>query len=119
MLVKIFGWMWVVAGILFLWKPQLLKNRLQKKSLKRLRKYTFLLAIFLGLLLIGVARNFHSLLAKIIMVLGIIGVFKGIFLLKAKTADKLIQWSAARPLIFFRMGACLYILIGVIILALH
>lgn len=119
MLIKFFGWFWIVAGILFLCKPLLLKNRLQKKSLKKIRKYLFLLAVLLGSLLIAVSRNFQGFSAKIVMFLGIVGIFKGFFLLKGKIADKMIQWFIAQPLIFFRMGACLYIIVGITILKLH
>jgi len=32
MFIKILGYFWLAAGILFLLKPQMLKNRLQKKG---------------------------------------------------------------------------------------
>lgn len=118
MLLKIFGWFWIVAGLIFLLKPQILKNRLQKKGLKKLRKYFFALSLVLGGLLISVGLRFHGLLAKIIMIIGIIAIFKALFLLKAKAADRLMDWSASQPLILFRIGACFWILTGVIILML-
>ena len=118
MFVKILGYIWLVVGILFLLKPQILKNRLQKKGLKKLRKYFVLLALILGALLISIGFKFQGILAKIVMILGILGIFEGIFLLKAKASDKIIEWFAAKPLIYFRLGACFYIAIGIILLTL-
>jgi len=118
MLLKIFGWFWIVAGVIFLLKPQILKNRLQKKGLRKLRKYFFALAIILGGLLISVGFRFQGLLAKIVMIIGIIAIFKAVMLLKAKTAEKLMDWSGSQPLIFFRIGACFWIFTGVVLLLL-
>ena len=117
MLAKILGYIFVLAGILFLLKPQILKNKLQKKGLRKLRKYMFFLLVFLGVAFIGVARNFHGLWAIVFTILGIIGIFKGIFFLKAKAADKLITWLAAQPLNLFRIGGCAYIILGIILLS--
>lgn len=119
MFVKIFGYIWLAFGILFLLRPQILKNRLQKKGLKRVRKYFVLLALALGGLLISVGFKFQGTLAKILMIFGILSAFKGLFFLNAKTSDKIVEWSAALPIIYFRIGACVYIAIGVILLTLR
>lgn len=119
MITKILGYLWIIAGVFFVLKPQILKNSIQRKSLKKLRKYFIFIAVLLGALLISVGWKLQGFLAKMIIVLGIISIFKGVFLLKAKVADKMIEWFAAKPLIFFRTGACFYILIGVIILLLR
>lgn len=119
MLIRLFGWFWIITGLLFLLKPQMLRSRLQKKSVKKLKKILFLIVLFLSLLLISVAWKSEGLLSKVVMVLGIIGIFKGFFLLKAKAADKILAWYTNQPLIFFRFGACLQIAIGIMILGLH
>lgn len=108
-----------MAGILFLLRPEMLKKSLKRESLKKVKKILFLIVLVVSFLLIGVAWNSKGPLSKIVMVLGIIGVFKGFFLLKAKAADKIIEWFTNQPLIFFRLGASLYILIGIMILGLQ
>ncbi|NQT90904.1 MAG: hypothetical protein HQ558_06595 [Candidatus Omnitrophica bacterium] len=118
-MLKIIGYLWIMAGILFLAKPQILKNSLQRKSLKKLRKYFVLLSFFLGGLLISIGWKFHGIMAKVVLIVGIISVFKGAFLIKGKVADRTVEWFAPKPLIYFRIGACFYILLGVIILLLH
>lgn len=116
MLIKILGYFWVVIGVLFLIWPQLFRGRLQKKGLRRLRKYFFLIAIILGATLISATWNLKGFLPKLIMFIGIIAIIKGIFLLKSKLAEKWIGWFSEKPLIYFRLGACCYILLGLLIL---
>ena len=73
-------------------------------------------AIFLGILFISAAFKSSGFLSKILMVLGIISIFKGFFFLKAKFAERIITWIAGQPPVFFRFAASVYILIGLIIL---
>jgi len=119
MLIKILGWFWLITGIIFLLFPGMLKKRLQKKSIKRVRKFLFLIVISLSFLLIGAAWKSQGALSKLVMVLGILGLFKGFFLLKAKAADKIIEWFINKPIVFFRIWAAAQVLIGFIILKLH
>ena len=118
MLIKLLGWFWIITGTLFFLRPEMLRKRLQKKTLNKLKKYLFLIVITLSLFLIGAAWKSEGLLSKIVMVLGIIGILKGFFLLKAKAAEKILEWFIKQPLTFFRFGASLQIIIGIIILRL-
>lgn len=90
MLISIFGWLWIIAGTIFMLKPQMMRNRLQKKGMKKLRKYFFLLSIILGGLLISAGWHYEGILAKLIVVVGIIAIIKGLILIKAKAADKMV-----------------------------
>jgi len=73
----------------------------------------------LGALLISIGFKFQGLPAKIVMILGMLGVFKAVFLLKGKASERIVRWFAAKPLIYFRIGACFHIAIGVILLTLR
>lgn len=116
MIVKFLGWVWLIFAILFFLKPQWLKAKLQKKTLKTLKKYLFILAIFLGLWLIVAAFKIDAAWSKLFMALGIIAIIKGIFFLKAKAADKILEWFAAKPRGFYRIIAAIHIIIAIIIL---
>ena len=116
MLANIIGWIFIILGVLFLIKPELLRKKLQKKGVKKLKKNLFFMAIVMSLMLITTSFKMSGVWAKIIAILGIIGVFKAIFLLKAKAAEKMIEWSAKQPVNVFRVGGLAYIFIGIIIL---
>ncbi|RKY30406.1 MAG: hypothetical protein DRP74_07090 [Candidatus Omnitrophota bacterium] len=119
MLLKLLGWFWITSGVIFLIKPEMLRKRLQKKSVKKLKKILFAVVLAFSFLLIAASLRSEGILAKVIMLIGIIGIFKGFFLLKAKSSDKIIEWYANQSLIFFRVSACLQVVIGVLILVLR
>jgi uncharacterized membrane protein len=116
MLVKIFAQVWIIFGVLILIWPQLLRKRLQKKSFKKVKRFLFFLTLILGLALISASFKMQGSGAKIIAIIGLIGLVKAFLFLKAKAADKLIAWAANRPLGFFRLGGLAYVVIGIILL---
>ena len=116
MLVSILGWFWVVTGVIFLIWPNFLKKRLQKKSYKIIRRYLFVVGIFLSVMLISVGLKATGAISKIILVIGLIALIKAVFLVKAKAAEKLVEFFIKQSLIMFRFWALVQIAIGVLIL---
>jgi len=119
MLAKFLGWFFIAMGILFVLKPEILRNKLLKKSNKVLRRFLFSLSVVLGILLINISLRYHGILPKIIMVLGVMAILKGFFLFKEKAADKILEWSLSKSIMLFRIGGCFHIVMGVIILNLR
>lgn len=117
MLIKILGWLWLIMGLVFLLKPEMMRNRFKKMGLKRLKKIAMWLSLFLGLLIVKATWGIPGLLAKIVMILGIVAIIKSIYLFKAKAADKMIQVILDKPVEFFRACAIGYIIVGAIILS--
>ena len=116
MLLRILGWFWLISGVVFFVKPLWFRNRLQKKSYKRIRKVFFVIALTLSILLIKAVWGHPGLPAKIILVLGIIGILKAFFLLKAKAAETLLDWFVKQRLNVFRLFALIQIIIGAVLL---
>lgn len=116
MLIKFIAWLWLITGILFFVWPQMLRNKLQKKTNKQIRRLLFALALIIGALLLNAGFKAEGLKAKLLMGIGIIGLLKAIFFLKAKAAEKILNWFLKQRLSFFRFCACVQIVIGVIIL---
>jgi len=116
MLLNIVGWLWIIFGVLFLAWPQLLQKRLRKKGFKTVKKALFLMTFLLAGGLVSVAFKIKGIISIILMVIGIIGILKAFFLLKSKAAEKLMEWFLKQPLILFRAGGIIYIIVGLIIL---
>ena len=116
MLIKLLGWAWIIMGIIFLIKPEMLRNRLQKKSVKKIRKYLFAIVLALSSIILSIAWNTEGILAKIVFAFGVIGIFKSIFLIKVKTSEKLIEWFIKQPVKFFRVFAFAQIVFGIMLL---
>ena len=81
MIAKIIGLVWVIWGIVILIKPEILRKKLQTKGSKKLKKNLFLLTLFLSFTLIIASFKADGLLPKVILVLGILGIFKAFILL--------------------------------------
>lgn len=116
MLLKILGWVWVISGILFCWKPEWLLNKIQKKGLKKMKRFFFGIALVLGVLLIKAGWGIPGILAKIVIILGVLAVFKGVFFLKSKAADRVLEWYVKQPIYFFRIWAGGMIALGMFFL---
>lgn len=116
MFTKIIGYFLVFFGIFFLIKPALLKNRLQKKAARKIRKYLFLASLILGVMLISAAWKHHGLLPKLILIIGIIFIFKGFYFLKSQSSEKVVEVIIKQPVLYFRIYAALQIAIGLAML---
>lgn len=115
---KILGIIWLVLGILWLAKPQALKNRLKRKISRKMKwtVYSFLLAF--GVLMIGSVIKTRGFLPKIIAILGVLLVIKAIFLFLSKASEKLWAWWADQPVPFFRLQALFITIVGIIMILL-
>ncbi|RKY33577.1 MAG: hypothetical protein DRP68_01945 [Candidatus Omnitrophota bacterium] len=116
MLAKILGWLFIVLGTFFFLKPAFFKKILVRKSIKKVRKLLFLLAITVGILFISASWKMKEFLPKLIMVLGIVIIIKDFFFIKGKISEKLLGWFSKKPLIYFKFFSLIYIVIGVLIL---
>ena len=119
MFAKILGCAWIILGIVFLMKPQMLQNRLQKKGIKKARKYLFAAALALSSMILSIAWNSEGILAKIVFIIGLVGIFKSMFFLKEKTSEKLVEWLSKKPMKFFSIWAAAQICFGMMLLLLR
>ena len=116
MLSKLLGIIWIILGVLWVAKPDILKNRLKKKMNRKIRWVVFGFIIIFGLLLVGSVIKAQGILPKIIGLVGIIITIKAILLLTSKTSEKIINWWAEKPLIFFRIWALVVLAIGIMLI---
>ena len=69
-------------------------------------------AVIVGIAFIKMAWNIEGVASKLLIVLGILVVLKGLFLLKRKVAARAVDWLAKQPLIMFRAWALCYVAFG-------
>jgi len=119
MLMTLLGWFLVVMGVFFFLRPSALRDSLRKKSYKKIRGLLFLVTLAAAGLFISAGWQMQGGWAKVVLILGVIGILKAFFILKAKAAETLVTWFAGRPLVFFRMGGALEALAGLTLLMLH
>lgn len=115
---KILGIIWVVLGVLWLIKPEALKNRLKRKVNRKMRWTIYGFLIVFGILMVGSVIKIPGFLPKVVGVIGAILVIKGILLFFSKASDKLWAWWAERPLFYFRIQALIILAIGIMLISL-
>ncbi len=116
MIAKLLAYLMIIMGIVFLVKPDFLRKKLQRKSTKYIKRILFGVILFVAIMFISAGWRTPGILAKILIILGIIGVFKAVFFLKAKAAEKIVNWYINQKPIFFRIGGVVYVLMGICIL---
>lgn len=112
MIFDILGWIWIVTGALFFWKPEWLRGRLLRKGKRKARGILFMAALVVGGIIIKAAWGVPGLLGKIALVIGIIAIVKAFFFLNAKSAEHLLGWFEKQPVQYLRGYAVLQIAVG-------
>ena len=110
---KILGIIWILAGIIWLIRPDILKNRLKRKMSRRIRFTVYLFLIAFGILMVGSVMKAPGFFAKVVGIIGIVVAVKGTLLLLSKASDKLWTWWAGQPLMIFRIQALVMITVGI------
>ena len=113
---KILGIIWIALGLLWSAKPQLLRNRLMRKMNRKMRWTVYGFMLMFIFLLIGSIIKAQGLLPKIIGLIGMIIVVKGILLITSKTSEKMSGWWAKRPLVFFRVCGIIILIVGILLI---
>ena len=115
MLIKIFGAVWIVLAVMLFLKPQAVTKWITNNKSK---KYMIFSPGILGLLWIYIGVTHQGIPAKILLVLGVMGLIKMIMFLIPAVYDRMIEWALKIPVTLYRIGACIHIGIGVLLMVL-
>ena len=115
MFAKILGTIWILLGIIWTIKPQMLRRRLIKKMNRKMKwaVYGFILVFMSSLL--GVVIKAQGFWLKIAALTAIFFVIKGIFSVIAKTSDKISGFWTEQPLAFFRIWGLVVFISGLLL----
>lgn len=116
MLAKILGFIWIALGLLWAAKPAILKNRLQRKMGRRMRRVVFGFLLVFSFLLIGSVIKAPGILAKIVAIIGMVFAIKVIMLITSKVSDKTFEWWGERPLVYFRIWGLFVLATGLLLM---
>jgi len=115
MLSRILGIITIFTGLLWLVKPEILKNRLKKKMNRKLRLAIFGFVVAFGFLIIGAVFKIPGVLPKIAGIIGLIIAIKGILVITSKASERMLEWLGGKPIIFFRVWAAFILATGLIL----
>ena len=116
MLSKILGAIWILLGVFWLIKPEILRERLKRKMNRRIKWIIYGFVLAFGFLMMMSAFKTHGLLAKIIGIASMVIAIKVIMLITSKASEKMFEWWGGRSLKFFRIWALIIIGLGVMLI---
>ena len=116
MLAKILGAIWIVMGLVWMLKPEILKNRLKRKMGRKLRWLIYGFIFMFGLLIIGSVIRAQGLLPKIVGIIGVFIIVKAILLFTSRASEKILGWWSEKPAIFFRIWALFIFVTGLMLI---
>lgn len=106
----------MLFGLLWIFKPYSLKNRLQRKMGRRTRWIVYGFLIVFGFLMAGSVIRAPGITPKIIGIIGMVITIKAIMLLTSKASEKFTAWWGERPVYFFRVLALLFFALGLMMI---
>lgn len=110
------GGIFILVGVLSLFYPEALRRRLRRKAVRKLRRYFFAAAVFFGVLLISAGWKQPGLLPKMLVLIGVAAVLKGLLLLNSRASERVTAWVLARPILHLRVFAAAEIAMGLLVL---
>lgn len=105
MFAYILGVFWIALGVLWLWKPHILRSRTGRKTVRRLRWPVYILIAFVAINLIKLALAVEGLIYKIISLGAVLFLIKAAFSLQSKASERFFEWWSNLPLLVFRLIA--------------
>lgn len=109
----ILSWFLVITGLLMLWKPEAARRNMAAKGFGIIKGYVLALALFLGALLVSVMSKMSGILAFVILIAGIVILFKGFMFFQRTASSGINAWVEKVPLKYLRMYAAIQIVIGI------
>lgn len=109
---RVLGIIWIILGILWLIKPEMLRKRLIRKTSRKIRWaiYGFVLMFIFSLL--GIIFRAEGLLLKLIGIIGIFVVIRMTAFVSGRADQKLGDWGSKQSLLFFRIWGIVILIIG-------
>ncbi len=113
MFAKILGLLWAVLGLVWLIKPQSLRERIKKKMARKIKWIVLGFVVVFCFSIIGSIIKADELYLKVVGVVALIVAARLILLATTRTSEKIFSWWQGRPLIFFRLSGLFILIMGV------
>ncbi len=115
----IIGCLLIVSGVAFAANPERLRRRIQKKSLRTIRRTLVAIVTGAGLLLFSVGWQLEGILAKSCTMAGFLLLLKAVYLFKAKSADMMAARLMHLSALYLRLFAVGQIVLGIALVMLR
>lgn len=108
----ILGWLWIILGVWWFFRPTRIRKRFERGFRKRLRWILLVVFVSVAAVVMAAGRQIGGILGTILIVAGIISLIKGLFVLSGKVSDRALDWWGAQPVWVYRLAAAMIFLLG-------
>ena len=112
MLTQLFGIVWIILGVRFLWKPESFLKRLHKKGRKMMTRFLLGTYIVVAGGIISVSFDISGWWPKLIALILLVVLFKLLLVVRKRFVDQLKEKSGLIDEKRIKQVAILYIIIG-------
>lgn len=113
---RVIGALWIMLGIFWLLRPEVLRQRIIRKMTRTLKWVLFGFVVTLTISLIGSVFKANGLMIKAASVAGLIIAVRLIVVLGSKTSGRMGDWLSGRNLNFFRLWGIFIVVTGIIVM---
>lgn len=107
MIATIVGSLWVLSGVVFLYRPKRMLRKLQKKGIRNIKRILMAGGIVLSGYMILLGFSYPGVLPKVLLAIGLLGLAKSFFFLKGRAAKRLVDLSLLVPVSASRSSSTL------------
>ena len=116
MIAKILGTIWILLGILWVIRPQMLRRRLLKKMNRRMRWAVYGFIFVFVFSLTGIVIKAQGLLFKIAGLIGIFLAARYVLSITSKASEKIARLGSEKSLLFFRIWGIVVFVSGILLI---
>ncbi len=113
--ISILGWAWIFLGLWWFFRPAGIRKRFAKKYRKYIRWILLIIFFALAGAIYSAGKDLGGWSGTFLTVLSIILLVKGLFFLRGKVSDKILEWWSIQPDSVYRVAAAIMFIIGCVI----
>ncbi len=112
LLLGLLGWAWILLGIWWIFRPQGIRKRFEKKF-RRTARWILLTILFATAgIVFSAGRQIGGLLGTLLAILGVIAILKGLLFARGQVSDRVLDWWGKQPDSVYRAAAAGLLVLG-------
>ncbi len=106
------GWAYMILAVWWFFRPKRIRKVFERSFRKSARLLFITLTFALGSLIFSAGKEIDGWVGTLLIVIGIVGLLKGLFFLSGKATDKVFDWWASQPDSTYRLAAVAMFILG-------
>ncbi len=112
LLLGLLGWAWILFGIWWIFRPQGIRKRLEKKFRRTARWILFVVLFATAGIVFSAGRQIGGLLGTLLAILAVIAILKALLFARGQVSDRVLDWWGKQPDSVYRASAAALLALG-------